>query len=119
MNQPDPLSSRSSEVLSQTIDRLWLRFRPQILERVAVLEAAAKALAAKTLTASECEAAHGAAHKLAGTLGMFDLSRGTALARELEAAYTLESTPGADSAKRLASAAADLRAMIENRKSSR
>jgi HPt (histidine-containing phosphotransfer) domain-containing protein len=96
---------------------MWASHRSQILERVAVLEGTASAVIAKTLTASECAAAHAAAHKLAGTLGMFNLERGTDLARELEAAYPLESPPGpdAESGERLASLAAELRIMIENR----
>lgn len=99
---------------------MWASHRSQILDRVAVLEAAASAVIAKNLTASECAAAHAAAHKLAGTLGMFNLERGTDLARELEAAYPLESPPAPDAASgpHLASLAAELRAMIENRKSS-
>ena len=41
------------------------------------------------------EAAKAAAHKLAGVLGTFDLTRGTDLARELEATYSRESVPAA------------------------
>ncbi len=104
--------------ISEALDKMWERHRSQILERVAVLEAAASALAAKNLTTSECEAAHAAAHKLAGTLGMFNLARGTDVARELEASYALETPPAPDDAARLASLAAELRSMIQNRKSS-
>ncbi len=57
---------------------------PEIRERVAVLEAAATAVAAKKLTAARREKAQAAAHKLAGVLGTFSLTRGTVLARELE-----------------------------------
>jgi len=46
---------------------------------------------------------------------MFNLERGTDMARELEAAYALESPPSPDEADRLGSLAAELRAMIENR----
>jgi HPt (histidine-containing phosphotransfer) domain-containing protein len=95
---------------------MWVRFRSQILERVATLESAASAVSAKSLTASECEAAHSAAHKLAGTLGMFNLERGTDLARELDLAYSRKSAPEAASGEHLASLAAELREMIENRK---
>ncbi len=94
---------------------MWERHRSQILERVAVLEAAASAVTAKTLTESEREAAHAAAHKLAGTLGMFNLARGTDLARELDLAYSNESALAAASGAHLASLAAELRTMIENR----
>jgi hypothetical protein len=48
---------------------------------------------------------------------MFNLERGTDLARELELAYSPESAPAAASGPHLASLAAELRAMIEDRKS--
>ena len=95
---------------------MWARHRSQILERVAVLEAAATAVTAKTLTEAEREAAQAAAHKLAGTLGMFNLARGTDLARELDLAYSSESALAAASGTHLASLAAELRTMIESRK---
>lgn len=101
--------------ISNALDLMWTRHRSQILERVVVLEAAASAVATKTLTISEREAAQAAAHKLAGTLGMFNLNRGTDLARELELAYSSESTLAAASGTDLAAVAAELRTMIENR----
>jgi len=104
--------------MSEALDRLWLRFLPEIRQRVAILEAAAAAAAKKPLTSSDRDAAKSAAHKLAGVLGTFNLARGTDLARELEAAYSREPTPGPGSAKKLAAATADLRTMIENRRSS-
>lgn len=118
MTTPDQSSFLPETKISEVLDQMWRRYRSQVLERVAVLEAAAAALSAKNLTASECEAAHAAAHKLAGTLGMFNLERGTVLARELETAYTVQSPPPAADAFHLARLAAELRAMIENRKSS-
>ena len=104
--------------LAEAIDALWVRFLPENRERVVTLEAAAAAVAAKKLTASHRETAKAAAHKLAGVLGTFSLTRGTVLARELEVAYSQESVPSASSGKRLAMLAAELRAMIESRKSS-
>jgi HPt (histidine-containing phosphotransfer) domain-containing protein len=103
--------------LSRAIDRLWVRFLPEIRERVAILESAARAVSERKLTASSREAAQSAAHKLAGVLGTFGLTRGTELARQLEVTYSRESAPGPDSGKRLAAIAAELRAMIENRPS--
>jgi HPt (histidine-containing phosphotransfer) domain-containing protein len=116
MINPDQSAEPFDATISRTIDNMWDRYRSQILERVAVLESAASAVTAKSLSASECEAAHAAAHKLAGTLGMFNLERGTVLARELEASYAPESPPNPDEAARFASLAAELRTMIENRK---
>lgn len=116
MRDSDQSSRLPDANISKALDQMWARHRSQILERVAVLEAAASAVTAKNLTASECEAAHAAAHKLAGSLGMFNLEHGTDLARELEAAYNVGSPPPPDEANRLVSIAAELRAMIENRK---
>ncbi len=106
---------QAEEALSQAIDRLWVRFLPKIRERVAVLESAAAAVAAKKLTAPRREKAQAAAHNLAGVLGTFSLSRGTVLARELEVIYSQETSPGPDSGERLAAIAAELRAIVENR----
>jgi HPt (histidine-containing phosphotransfer) domain-containing protein len=98
------------------MDGLWERFLPDIRERVAVLEAAAKAVDERKLSAKQREAAQAAAHKLAGVLGTFGLTRGTVLARELELTYARESSPGPDAGAKLAEIAAELRAMVESRK---
>lgn len=118
MGNPDQSAQSAlptDAAISNALDQMWTRHRSQILERVAVLEAAASAVTAKTLTEAERVAAQAAAHKLAGTLGMFDLNRGTDLARELDLTYSGESALAAPSGPHLASLAAELRNMIENR----
>ncbi|MGO8759119.1 MAG: Hpt domain-containing protein [Terracidiphilus sp.] len=115
MESPGQPGTPAEAALSQAIDRLWVRFLPEIRERVAVLEAAAAAVAAKTLGESQLEAAKAAAHKLAGVLGTFSLTRGTVLARELEVTYSRESAPGPEAARRLADLAGALRGLIEDR----
>ncbi len=102
--------------IAKALDRMWARFLPEIRERVTVLESAAAAFAAQTLTAPQQEAAHAAAHKLAGVLGTFNLAHGTILAREAELLYSGENGPDPASGPRLASLAAELRATIESRK---
>jgi HPt (histidine-containing phosphotransfer) domain-containing protein len=99
--------------LAAALERLWARFLPEMRERVSVLESAAQSLAAGSLQPEQREAAHAVAHKLAGTLGTFNLPRGTELARELELAFS--SDPAAASASRLAQLAAELHALIESR----
>jgi len=101
--------------ISKALEYMWERHRSEILERVVVLEVAALAVTATTLTSAEREAAQAAAHKLAGTLGMFNLARGTDLARELDLAYSNESALATASGAHLASLAAELRIMIESR----
>jgi len=100
------------------MDGLWARFLPDIRARVSVLETTARAASEGALTATQCEAAHSAAHKLAGVLGTFGLTRGTVLARELEVMLACKSSLGRDAAPKLAEATGELRGMIENRKPS-
>ncbi|MGA2572429.1 MAG: Hpt domain-containing protein [Terracidiphilus sp.] len=101
--------------LAQAIDKLWVRFLPEIRERVTVLEAAASAVAATKLSAAGREAAKAAAHKLAGVLGTFSLTRGTDLARELEVTYSHKAAPSPADGERLAGLAAELRNLVEHR----
>ncbi|WP_263359407.1 Hpt domain-containing protein [Acidicapsa ligni] len=70
--------------MADVLARMWTKFLPDIEARVATLEAAARALDAGSLPEDARDAAHAAAHKLAGTLGMFGLPRGTELARRAE-----------------------------------
>ncbi len=117
MESSTPSDAQGDTSLSQAIDRLWVRFLPEIKERIALLQAAAEAIAAGTLTASSREAAYAAAHKLAGVLGTFGLTRGTVLARELEINFSREGGSDPASGKRHAAIAAELRAMVESRQS--
>ena len=102
--------------LTEALGRLWVQFLPQMEERVAILESAAAALAANQLSIEQHQAAHAAAHKLAGVLGTFGLAEGTLLAREAEAIFSAEPDPGPAAAARLAQIAAQLRAIVQNRK---
>ena len=113
--QPGPLTDAA---LSQAMDGLWVRFLPDIQERVTILEAAAEASGKGKLAAKQRENAQSAAHKLAGVLGTFGLTRGTVLARELELTFARESSPRRNAGTKLAEITAELRAMIESRKSS-
>lgn len=97
------------------MQRMWVQFRPQIDERVNVLDAAAMAMAAGTLTEAQCKAAARAAHSLAGTLGTFGLAEGTALAREAEPVFSEGIPANQAKAARVAVIASELRTMIVNK----
>ena len=99
--------------MAAALDRLWAKFLPEIEQRIAVLESAAEALTAGLLTETEREAAHAAAHKLAGSLGTFGMQRGTELARLAE--DLLATMPAANAGAELASWANELRAMVAAR----
>ncbi len=101
--------------LTEALDRMWIQFLPQIKERIAILDSAAAAFAANRLSIEQHEAANAAAHKLAGVLGSFGLTRGTVLARELEIMYSGEGGPDPALGQRLNSIAAELRTIVESR----
>jgi HPt (histidine-containing phosphotransfer) domain-containing protein len=95
--------------MAAALDRMWAKFLPEIDARIAMLEEAA---AANPLSAEQQATAHTAAHKLAGSLGMFGLQRGTELARQAELA--LAEDPATTQAE-LAAWVAELRALILSR----
>jgi HPt (histidine-containing phosphotransfer) domain-containing protein len=109
MASPSPATPPS---ISEALNRLWAKFLPEMENRVSILEIAALAHAEGCLTREQGEAAHAAAHKLAGTLGTFGLHRGTELARQAEVAFA-EENPG--SVVELSSWVAELRMLIHRR----
>jgi HPt (histidine-containing phosphotransfer) domain-containing protein len=109
----DPISQPA---LDEALDRMWVQFLPQINERLDLLDSAAAAFAANRLSIHQHEAANAAAHKLAGVLGTFGLTRGTVLARELEVMYSRDGGPDPALGASLAAIAAELRAIIDSRK---
>ena len=110
------MAADAQSAMSEALDRMWARFLPQMQERVDTLDAAAQAFAASPLSPERLQEAQSAAHKLAGVLGTFGLTRGTVLARELEVLYSRQNDPGPELAARLASTAAEIRAIIAERK---
>jgi HPt (histidine-containing phosphotransfer) domain-containing protein len=109
------METANQSQVAEAMNRLWLQFLPQIEERVATLELAAKAIADGSLTPALREQAGAAAHKLAGTLGTFGLSQGTELARQAEQLYATD-LPPSEMNGRPAVLASQLRAALESRK---
>jgi HPt (histidine-containing phosphotransfer) domain-containing protein len=105
-------TSRPAEI-AEALKLLWLRFLPQIEERIAVIEAANRALLTGSLSAEQREAAGAAAHKLAGVLGTFGLTEGTNLAREAEQIYTSGSALDPATSPRLYTVAEQLAHLIQ------
>jgi HPt (histidine-containing phosphotransfer) domain-containing protein len=107
-NTPEP-------AIADAMNRLWVRFLPQIEARVTTLEEAATALRAGALTGDLKEKACADAHKLAGVLGTFGLHEGTGLAREAEEAYRGDPEAGRKQVDHLAGIASQLRALLASR----
>jgi HPt (histidine-containing phosphotransfer) domain-containing protein len=101
--------------LGEALNRMWVQFQPLMRERVAALEAAALAFTEDRLSLEQHAAANEAAHKLAGVLGTFNLTRGTVLARELEIMYSRDGGPDPALGAKLAEIAAELRTIVECR----
>ena len=78
------MSETPAERRAAAMAAMWEEARPRIMERLAVLQAAASAAADGGLDLSARREAEGEAHKLAGSLGMFGYPDGTDVARELE-----------------------------------
>ena len=102
----------TAAAISAALERLWVRFLPEIRARVEILEATAVALASGTLSAAQRESATSTAHKLAGSLGTFGLAHGTVVARELEQLYAGGDGPRPEVAAQMAR---ELREMVEGR----
>jgi HPt (histidine-containing phosphotransfer) domain-containing protein len=102
--------------MNQALDRLWNQFHPQMLERVSTLEAANQALSVNRLSRNQQGDANSAAHKLAGVLGTFGLTKGTVLAREAELLYAGDAETDPDSLPRLQQITEELKAIVANHK---
>ena len=81
------MNSPEQAALNQAMAALWVKYLPQMQERIAKIDLANQALAESKLTEDLRAEANAAAHKLAGVLGTFGLTKGTVLAREAEVIY--------------------------------
>ncbi|MEO7454611.1 MAG: response regulator [Gemmatimonadaceae bacterium] len=92
---------------------IWERSRDAILERVTVVEDAAMALVAGTLSTDARRHAEQEAHKLAGTAGTFGYHEATDLAREAEQLLAGDRELGRAEMLRLSQIAVRLRDLLE------
>jgi HPt (histidine-containing phosphotransfer) domain-containing protein len=107
---------KAQQAMSEALDRLWRKFHPDMVERVSLLEAANNALSENKLSKDQQGNANSAAHKLAGVLGTFGLTKGTVLAREAELLYAGDEDPDPGSLPRLKQIAEELKAIVANHK---
>jgi HPt (histidine-containing phosphotransfer) domain-containing protein len=111
------MTGAGQQQLSETLNRLWIEFLPQLHERVALLRTASKALEGGKLSDPQRTAANLAAHKLAGVLGTFGLAGGTEIAREAENLFSGEQGLDSGTAARVGQIADQIDAMIARRTS--
>jgi HPt (histidine-containing phosphotransfer) domain-containing protein len=110
------MSTDAQAAMATAVNRMWVQYLPLMEDRVEALEIAASAFAKHTLSIEQHDAAKSAAHKLAGVLGTFGLTRGTVLARELEIMYSRQSGPDPALAEQLAEIATELRRIVASRR---
>ncbi|MBD1914815.1 MULTISPECIES: response regulator [Cyanophyceae] len=98
LSLPDPPSEQAKAAAARAAAiAAFDQFRPILGDRMAALRRAAAALNQPPLTEEVRSQAQGAAHKLAGSLGLFGLTAGSHLARRLEDWLTqADATQGAD-----------------------
>ncbi|HEX8390723.1 MAG TPA: response regulator [Longimicrobium sp.] len=110
---PPDSAEGAQERLSYALAQVWKRARGPVLDRIAVLERAAQAVAGGGLTEPMRETARREAHRLAGALGTFGLGEGSVHARELE--HLLGAPVPRGQAGRMAELAARLKADVHAR----
>ncbi|PSB06884.1 hypothetical protein C7B62_21555 [Pleurocapsa sp. CCALA 161] len=91
---PRTLRDRQTEQIRQktttALAEVWQRYEGAYHERLAILERANQAWQAGKLTGQLLQQAQWAAHKLAGSLGVFGFSQGSHLALEMEQLLKIE-----------------------------
>jgi HPt (histidine-containing phosphotransfer) domain-containing protein len=100
----------SGDPTQQTLVLLWERGLPRLQQRLSEIDRAASAAVAGTLPQDVRQHAASTAHMLAGSLGMFGYTDGTAMAREIE---ILLEAPGELDATALQAAALALRQTLK------
>ncbi|MEM8809883.1 MAG: response regulator [Cyanobacteria bacterium P01_G01_bin.38] len=83
----DSLSHRAAHQANTKTTAVWDRAKQRLSNRIAVIEQATSAGITDTLADELRQQAEREAHKLAGSLGMFNFDEGSQLAREAELAF--------------------------------
>lgn len=85
-DEPDASAAAAATAarISASLDALWVRNLPIILARLELFDRAAAAAHSRHLQDDLRMEAASAAHKLAGSMGMFGHAQATMIARELE-----------------------------------
>jgi HPt (histidine-containing phosphotransfer) domain-containing protein len=105
-------SEETKEKTAALLAALWKRNQPLIEGRLTVLERAREQALAGSLTDEMRTEASAVAHKFAGSLGMFGLTRGTEISRELEVALEPVGEGAALDLARIASLVEKLRPVL-------
>jgi DNA-binding response OmpR family regulator/HPt (histidine-containing phosphotransfer) domain-containing protein len=83
-HQPSAQKDSIHQKTKAGLDQVWEKFKGQNGDRLSILEQASQALRTGKIDGELRQKAHQTAHKLAGSLGIFGLTEGSRLAREVE-----------------------------------
>ncbi|NET57111.1 MAG: response regulator [Symploca sp. SIO2E6] len=114
--QTKKLKQLSPDLEQQAIEtaiNVWQRVQEKFTNRVAVIEEATTAMLKNTLDESLRQQAQQEAHKLAGSLGMFDFDEGSHLAQEMEQLFEAQMPLNPKQRQRLAELVAAMRQELE------
>lgn len=107
------MSASEQLAISTAVQVVFEKSRGELSRRVATLEEMAAAMLEDRLDESLRAGAEREAHKLAGALGMFGLSLGSELAREIEQALAAPGGPAIARAPRLVELVLALRGQLD------
>lgn len=110
------LTAETSQMQQQThaaVAKIWQRAQGKVLDRILVLEQAAKALQTQSLSVMQREQALQDAHKLVGSLGTFGFDAGSQLARQIETLFQSEVTLSNAQLQSLLEQVTHLRSLVE------
>ncbi|NEP60260.1 MAG: response regulator [Symploca sp. SIO2G7] len=111
--QPKQLPPDLEQQAIETTINVWQRVQEKFTSRVAVIEQATTAMLKDTLDDSLRQQAKQEAHKLAGSLGMFDFDEGSHLAQEMEQLLEAQMPLNPKQRQRLAELVAAMRQELE------
>lgn len=111
------MNEAAAEKIASRLAELWQTSRPTILERMAALHGAGRALAANPLDQDARSRGREAAHKLSGVLGIFGLPQGSEIASALEEQLKSAAPLLPDDLVSLETQIADLDAVIASKSS--
>ena len=87
------MAPQKSDEVRSALEKVWFNSRPEALERVATLQRFAENLRSGAHDRRAWESALSAAHRLAGSLGMFGFNEASSCAAEIEALLGNGPTP--------------------------
>jgi diguanylate cyclase (GGDEF)-like protein len=121
--KPEPKESTvespvvDSAAIIPGVQTIWQQVKETLLERVAQIQQAAIAAQEGNLTDALKDQAEKAAHKLAGSLGMFGSDHGSQIAQQLEQLFALKTRLRSSQIKKLAQLAQALQQALQQMES--